>query len=245
MRILLKSIVLNGTCLAVFAATGFCQGISDDAKKQVDAVVQEAYQSATAIFPCKLRAGGEPKMLRWEKADKCLNAAHDSVDWESVSSRLREIQNKSGVESADFLSAVEASLSAHAVTYDRVFEVKDKKVLLPLSNSILKFLPPDSLLDLPVTDRASKKIGTFSGVFIFEKVGEISGTIQRHALFQYKDVNGKMQSSPERLLLDSFGVPWSDAMKQGGFRLPVDRINLRRTAGERESLSPKIPRKLS
>ncbi len=81
-------------------------------------------------------------MLRWQSADKCLNLAYESVDWEKISKRLREIQEKGRNESADFLSAVEASLSAHAVIYEKVFKVKDEKALLPLSNSVLKFLPP-------------------------------------------------------------------------------------------------------
>ena len=226
MRVSLKSVILNGMFPVIFAAAGFCQSLPEDLQKQVDAVVQEAYQSASAKFPCELKASGEPKMLRWQSADKCLNSAYERVDWENISRRFQEIQEKGRNESADFLSAVEASLSAHAVVYDRVFKVKDDKVLLPLSNSVLKFLPADSLLDLPVTDKTGKKIGTFSGRYTFEKMGEISGTKQRHSLFQYTDVNGKMQSSSDRLLLDSFGVSWKDAVRQRGFCLPADKIKL-------------------
>lgn len=245
MRVLLQSAILGFLCPVIFVAAGFCQSPSEDSKKQLDAVVLEAYQSASAKFPCKLKAGGKRKMLEWKSADKCLNAAYESVDWETISGRLRDILQKGGMEPVDFLSAVEASLLAHSLAYDQVFKVDADKALLPLSNSVLKFLPPDSLLDLPVSDQTGKKIGVFSGVYTFEKVGEISGTRQRHSLFQYTDANGKMQSSTDRLLLDSFGVPWNDAMKQRGFRLPADRIDLRRKAGEREALSPKIPPKLS
>ena len=226
MRVLLKSVILNGTFAVIFAAAGFCQSLPEDLQKQVDAVVQEAYQSASAKFPCELKARGEPKMLRWQIADKCLNSAYELVDWENISRRFQEIREKGRNESADFLSAVEASFSAHAVVYDSVFKVKDDKVLLPLSNSVLKFLPPDSLLDLPVTDKTGKKIGTFSGRYTFEKMGEISGTKQRHSLFQYTDLNGKIQSSSDRLLLDSFGVSWKDAVRQRGFCLPSDKIKL-------------------
>ena len=229
MRVSLKSVILNGMALVVFAAAGFCQSLSEDLQKQVDAVVQDAYQTASAMFPCELKAGGKPKMLRWQSVDKCLNLAYESVDWENISRRLQEIRAKGRNESADFLSAVEASLSAHAVIYDKVFtvKVKDDKALLPLSNSVLKFLPADSLLDLPVTDKTGKKIGTFSGKYTFEKMGEISGTKQLHSLFQYTDVKGEMQSSSDRLLLDSFGVSWKDAVQQRGFRLPADKIKLR------------------
>jgi hypothetical protein len=226
MRVSLKSVILNGMFPLIFAATGFCQSLSEDLRKQVDAIVQEAYQSASAKFPCVLKAGGKPKMLLWQSADKCLNRAYERVDWEHISRRLQEIQEKGRNESADFLSAVEASLSAHAVIYGNVFKVKNDKALLPLSNSILKFLPADSLLGLPVTDRTGKKIGTFSGRYTFEKMGEISGVKQRHSLFQYTDVNGKIQSSSDRLLLDSFGVSWKEVVEQRGFCLPADKIKL-------------------
>ena len=226
MRGSIRSVILNGIFPMMFAAAGLCQSLPGDLQQQVDAIVQEAYRSASAKFPCELKAGGKPKMLRWQSTDKCLNSAYERVDWETISRRLQEIQEKSRNEPADFLSAVEASLSAHAVVYDKVFKVKDDKALLPLSNSVLKFLPADSLLDLPVTDRTGKKIGTFLGRYTFEKMGEISGTNQRHSLFQYTDVNGKIQSSSDRLLLDSFGVPWKDAAPQRGFSLPADKINL-------------------
>lgn len=245
MKVSLKSVIFSGIFSIAFPAIGICQPISDDIREQVDAVVMDVYQEATAKFPCKVKTGGKPRMLRWQSVDKCLNEAHDLIDWEAVSDRLRAIRAKSDAEPLDFMSAVEASLTAHAVTYDKVFEVKDEKALLPLSNSVLKFLPPESLLDLPVTDRASRKIGTFSGVYTFEKVGEISGARQRHSLFQYTDENGKMQSSTDRLLLDSFGVPWSEAIKQAGFRLPADKISLRASSGAREAISPDVPRKSS
>ena len=233
MRVSRKSIILNGMFLVIFAAAGFCQNLPEDLQKQVDAVVQEAYQSASAKFPCELKADGNPKMLHWQSADKCLNRAYERVDWENISMRFREIQEKSRIESADFLSAVEASLSAHAVVYGRVFTVIDDKALLPLSNSVLKFLPADSLGGLPVTDKTGKKIGTFSGTYTFEKMGEISGAIQRHSLFQYTDAHGNIQSSSDRLLLDSFGVSWKDAAQQRGFRLPADKINLSQGPGRR------------
>ncbi|HTY64714.1 MAG TPA: hypothetical protein VMG30_20870 [Acidobacteriota bacterium] len=245
MRISLKLVIPNILFAAVAAAPGFCQGLPENLGQKVDVIIQEAYQSATEIFPCKLKAGGKPKILSWQTAEKCLNNAYERVDWAGISGRLREIKERGGIESVDFQSAIEASLTAHAVPFNGVFKVEEKDVLLPLSNSVLKFLPVDSLMGLPVTDKTGKKVGSFSGVYTFEKVGEFSGIMQRHSLFQYTDANGKMQSSSDRLLLDSFGVPWNDAAKQRGFRLPADRIDLRRAAGQREPINPKIPKKLS
>jgi hypothetical protein len=112
--------------------------------------------------------------------------------------------------------------------YEKVFIVKDVRALLPLSNALLKFLPEGSLQDLPVTEKLLKKqVGTFSGIYLFEKSGEVSGNRNRLVLFQYTDDKGKIHSASERLLLDTFGVPWEEAMSQPGFRLPAEKIALR------------------
>jgi hypothetical protein len=96
--------------------------------------------------------------------------------------------------------------------------------LLPLHNTLLKFLPARSLTGLPVFNNSGKRIGTFSGVYQFEKEGVLSGTLQRHSLFKYTDPSGDLQYSPAGLLLDSYGVAWKDASSQPGFQLPPDRL---------------------
>ena len=120
MKVSLKSVIFGGIFSIIFSVPGICQPISDDIKEQVDAVVLDIYQAATAKFPCEVKTGGKPRMLRWQSVDKCLNAAHDLVDWVAVSDRLSAIRAKSEAEPLDFMSAVEASLTAHAVTYDKV-----------------------------------------------------------------------------------------------------------------------------
>jgi hypothetical protein len=79
-------------------------------------------------------------------------------------------------------------------------------------------------MNLPVYDKSGKQIGIFSGSYTFEKVGEISGNMQKHSLFQYTDAGGKIHSSSDQLLLDSFGVPWKAAKSQPGFRLSSDKM---------------------
>jgi hypothetical protein len=228
MQVLFKSIIPAYMLLALPAVSAYSQNPSADLKAKIDAVVSEAYQAAAANFPCKLKARGRAKMLRWQDVEKCLNNANDRVDWEALSLELQKIRENGRYQATDISSAVESSLSAHAIPYDRVFLVKEKKALLPLSNSLLKFLPADSLMDLPVYDKSGTRMGTFSGVYSFEKVGEISGVKNRYSLFQYTDLRGRMQAAPDRLLLDSFGVPWEGAISQPGFRLPSDRLLLRR-----------------
>jgi hypothetical protein len=208
-----------------FPALIFGQNASEDLKGKVDAIVSAAYQSASASFPCKLGAvRDKTKMLSWQDIDKCLNYAYDRVNWEELSSQIRKIRETSGRPAMDLTPIIESSLAAHALPYNKVFRAKETAALLPLSNSLLKFLPSGSLMDLPVFNHSGARIGTFSGVYIFEKEGVISGTLQRHSLFQYTGSSGNIQSSPSTLLLDSYGVVWKDVQSQPGFQLPPDRL---------------------
>jgi hypothetical protein len=221
----LKLIVLICMLSSGFAVMLFGQNAPADLKTKVDAIISAAYQSASASFPCKLGAvQDKTKMLRWQDIDKCLNYANDRVNWEELSLQIRKIRETGGYPAMDLTSAMESSLAAHAIPYDKVFRVKETAALLPLSNSLLKFLPANSLMDLPVFNSSGARVGVFSGTYIFEKEGVLSGTLQRHSLFQYKDSAGNMQSAPDRLLLDSYGVAWKDAQSQPGFQLPPDRL---------------------
>jgi hypothetical protein len=222
MRIILKSICL--LCLIGFAAPGLCQGLSEDMRAQVDAVILEAYQSASAAFPCKLKAGGKPKMLSWKGIEKCYFKANEQIDWENLSRKIQEIRDKNRYQNVDLLHVVDSSLSAHALRFEEIFSVKEAEALLPLSNSILRYLPEESLMNLSVYDKSGKRVGSFSGGYTYEKMGEISGSKQMHSLFQYADPGGKIHSSSDRLLLDSFGVSWKEAVAQPGFRLNSDKF---------------------
>ena len=202
------------------------QDISGELKAKIDAVVASAYQAATAQFPCKVKSRGKLKMLRWEEVDRCLNSAAERVDWENLSRQLETLRaSAKNLSAGQFSAAVEASLSALALPYEGVFSVKGEDMLLPLTNSVLKFLPADSLQNLPVIDRVGTEVGTFSGVYSYERSGGLAtANTYRLVLFQYTDRNGNLQSAAEKLLLDSFGVPWKQAKSQKGFRLTSNRL---------------------
>jgi hypothetical protein len=210
-----------------FALPASGQISSPDVKSKIDTVIVQAYQSASGQFPCKLKSGGKARMLRWQQVAECLNDAYDRVDWEGISRQLQTVRKESGLTANDLLGMAEMSLSAHALPYKKVFSVKEMRALLPLSSSLLKFLPEGSLQNLPVIDKSGEKVGTFAGTYAFEKTGSISGTKSQLIQFQYTDLGGKIQGSPERLLLDSFGVPWKESMSQPGFRMPANKIILR------------------
>jgi len=225
MRKICQYTFLVSLAASIFSGSGLSQNFSESLlKSKVDAVVQEAYQSVCSAFPCKLKAGGKPKMLSWKGIEKCFHKAYTKIDWDGLSKKLQKIREDGRYQKVDMANAIEASLKANAMPFDKVFMVKNENALLPLSNSILRSLPEDSLVNLPVYDKEGKQIGTFAGGYTYEKMGSISGNIQRHSLFQYTDPHGKMHSSSDRLLLDSFGVPWKDAKAQPGFRLTPERL---------------------
>ncbi len=215
--------------MATYGVTsGLGQNLTEELQTKVDAIVVAAYQSANAEFPCRLKTRGKPKMLRWQEVDRCLNQADDRVDWEALSQQLQDLRNSVyGLTESDFSQALELSLSAHAITYSQVFSVSDNDLnaLLPLTNSLLKYLPDDSLMHLPVFVKEGDRIGTFSGKYFFERGGGLATAINyRLAFFQYTDSNGEIRSVSDNLLLDSFGVSWKGAINQRGFRLPSDKL---------------------
>ena len=224
---MLKKILLRCAILVGFSFPAVGQTQSAEIRSKVDAVISTAYETASSKFPCKLKSSGDPKMLRWHDVGKCLDSANDFVDWDDISSRLKAISKDYRLQSEEMMAVVESSLNAHALSYSKVFNVKDVEALLPLSNSLLKFLPEGSLQDLPVFNKSGERVGTFSGVYSFEKMGTISGTRNQLVLFQYTDPKGNVHGSSERLLLDSFGVPWKGAVSQPGFRLPPSSILLK------------------
>jgi len=223
---LIKSILLNCALLAGFSIQAFSQTSTDDVKSKLDTVITGAYETASARFPCKLGTG-KAKMLKWQGIAKCLNDANDRVDWAGVSRQIQEIGKEYGIRGAEMSGMIESLLTSHALPYEKVFIVKQKNALLPLSSSLLKFLPEDSFQYLTVLDSTGKKLGIFTGIHTFEKVGDMSGNLNRHRLFQFMDLNGQMQGPPDKLLLDSFAVPWKDALSQPGFCLPPDKIVVR------------------
>jgi len=206
-----------------------CGELPREVLEKIDAAIAAAYKTASAKQPCKIGAGGKLHMLHWQDVDKCLSRAVSLVDWATLSRQLEEIRPKN-VSEGDFAAAIENSLSKNALPYDRVFKVKDEKALLPLTNPVLKYLPPNSLRDQPVIGQSGAQIGTFAGVYFSEHSGgTISGGTYRLALFQYLDPQGRIQVPTEKQLRDYlgnplFGVLWTKVMSQPGFRLTREKL---------------------
>jgi len=208
------------------AAGAYPQDRAADVRSRIDGIIAEAYRTAAAGFPCQVKSRGKPRVLRWEEVDRCLNSAADRVNWDDIGRRLSDIRAAAAqMSEAEFEDALETALDAQALTYDRLFKVSNVNVLLPLTNSLLKYLPSDSLMELPVTDKAGQLVGTFGGTYTYERAGGLAtANTYRLTLFQYEDRNGNIQTASDKLLLDSFGVPWESAMTQRGFRLRSDKF---------------------
>ena len=223
----IKSVMFFSVILGL-SLPAFGQNNRDEIKKKVDEIVARAYKEATVKFPCRLRTSGKAKMGRWRDVEDCVNPAHDLVDWEDHAEALKQIRETERIPREELADIVEAALSEHAVLFDKVFQVKGKEegaALLPLSNSLLKFLPENSLEGFTVYNKTGNLLGVFLGLYSFERSGGLEIlTGYRMANFQYTDLHGNAQAPGERFLLDSYGVPWRDAWQQPGFRLPSNRL---------------------
>jgi hypothetical protein len=226
-NVLVKSILffLTGVGLAMPV---FGQYNRDEVKKKVDAVVARAYEEAGAKFPCRLNTSGKAKMGRWKDVENCVNPAHDLVDWDGHAEALKKIREEERVPREELAGAVEAALTNRAILYDKVFLVKEKEAdqaLLPLSNSLLKFLPEKSLAEFAVYNKTGDLLGVFLDAYSFERSGGLEIlTGYRMVSFQYTDLHGNAQAPGERFLVDSYGVPWRDARQKPGFRLPSNKL---------------------
>jgi len=225
MKKIFRYLGLTGAFFSVFFASAYGQSSPDELQSEIDALISTAYRSAAIKFPCKVKTRGKAKMMRWENVDKCLNDAQNRVDWAELSRKIQAIREGKRFQTFEVNSAIESSLSAHAIPFDKVFRVKNIEALLPLSNSLLKFLPPDSLMDFPVYDKSGEHVGSFSGLYSYERSGGLSmANSFKMTLFQYTDLKGNIQTPAVRLLLDSYGVPWKGALSQPGFRLPSEKL---------------------
>jgi hypothetical protein len=227
MSVFPKFIAIITICLTGFTAAGFGQIDREEIQEKVDAAIAQAYESASKQFPCRLRTSGKVRMVRRPDLDRCLNNANNRVDWPALSRQIQEIRMHYRFQELDMVDIVESSLSKQAIAYYRVFDIREERALLPLSNSLLKFLPEGSFDGMPVHSGDGELLGAFSGIFSYEKRGGLSSAESfEMRYFQYTDFKGTIHTPPERFLLDLYAVPWKEAMYKPGFRLPSNEIIL-------------------
>ena len=227
LKLALSASILAALC----AANVLSQDYSPEFRVTIDSLIVSAYQTAAEEFPCKPDAGGNPRMISWKDLEQCLNDADDRVNWDGLSTQIEALRLNEGLLRQDVTPVVESAFSEHVIPYNQVLIVKKKDALLPLSNTVLKFLPPEALKGLPVFDKKLKKqIGTFFSSFTFERSGGLSAAnTYKLSMFQYTDLTGDLQTPivSGGLLLDLFGVPWEDASTRPGFRLTTNKLGFK------------------
>jgi hypothetical protein len=221
----LSARIAGSLVLLVSLAPVATSQISQDILAKVDTAVASVYEAAAAKLPCKLSNGANSRMMDWKDVDKCMEQARQRVNWDELARQLIAFR-PTHLPEGDFAAVVEKSLVKQAIPYNKLFRVKNKNAILPLTNSILKYAIQDSLMDKPVfLQKGKDPVGMFAGIFTYEKAGAMaSGNTYRLSMFQYADTQKRMETPTEKLLLDSYGVRWSEIESSPGFRFPVDLI---------------------
>lgn len=149
-----------------------------------NALAQECEQIATELdIPVKLKTRGKPRIGKWEKVDEVLN---------DLGQRLETV-------------ACEFSFG------DLFRNKKEDEMLFPLTNTVLRTVPEESLVGVEVLNQEGEALGTYSNRVPYERSGglQLKESYTTY-YFQILDSAEKLQSVGHQLLLDTYVVRWID-----------------------------------
>ncbi len=86
------------------------------------------------------------------------------------------------------------------LTFEQVFSVKREDAYFPLISNLLRTAPEEALKGASVYGASGRLLGNFENRVTFNKQGEFSYT---HYYFQFSDREGNLQSSGNRILVDT------------------------------------------
>jgi hypothetical protein len=134
-------------------------------------------------LPVNLKTRGKPKVGRWEKVDEILNGVGKAVE----------------------------KLPCQFAFGDLFRTKKEEELFFPLTNTVLRVVPEESLSGTEVFNKDGEVLGVFSNRFTYERSGglQLKKSYSTY-FFQFVDSAGKLQSvrRGNRLLLDDFVVRW-------------------------------------
>ena len=137
-----------------------------------------------AKLPVKLKTQGNPSRARWEQVDKVMS---------SLGKRLQGMDCE--------------------WTFGEIFRTgKDEEELyFPVTNNLVRQVPEGVLLGLQIFDQQGENIGEYEGRIAYERSRGVY-IKEGYTLyyFQFKNNEGELQSTGNRLLLDKFLVRWDD-----------------------------------
>lgn len=151
-----------------------------------------AFAAPESMQPKKIKSRGKPRVAKWQDVDATL-------------AKLGNLDSKSKPTN---------------LLFKDIFSMDDS-VLFPLTNSVLKYAPDASLVNVPVYNKKGELLGKFASKYVYEKTGGLQGRRSYSLVyFQYVDKNNQNQTSGGAgLLLDSFCVKWGDIKDRTGFTL--------------------------
>lgn len=145
----------------------------------------DACEEIVAEFkvPINLKTRGKPKIGKWEQVDEILNGLGQRME-----------------------------VAACEFTFGELFRnKKEDELYFPLTNTVLRVVPEESLSGIRVFGKDGQALGVFANRVRYERSGGLQFQNSYSVYyFQYADLADKLQSVGHRLLLDDFVVRWSD-----------------------------------
>ncbi|MBI4446834.1 MAG: hypothetical protein HY645_13120 [Acidobacteria bacterium] len=131
-------------------------------------------------LPAKVKSTGQPRRVRWEQVDRTLNQLEKSLQGMECEFHFEELLKSSRTD-----------------------------LFFPVTNSVARLVPEASLRGVELFDSAGELLGTYEGAVPFEKTGSLQvRESYRLVSFQFKDKDGEIQYTGNRLLLDDFLMKW-------------------------------------
>ena len=135
-----------------------------------------------AKLPVKLKTQGKPSRARWDQVDKVMT---------SLGKRLQGID-------CEWI-------------FGEIFRTGKKELYFPVTNNLVRQVPEGVLAGLQIFDQEGESIGEYEGRIAYERSAGLY-IKEGYTLyyFQFKNNEGELQSTGNRLLLDKFLVRWDD-----------------------------------
>ncbi len=146
-------------------------------------------QRAGMGMPLRVKVSGKPRAVKWGRVNKILG------EYLIESTRLKGCD----------------------ASFQEVFSPARQDAYFPVLFNLLRLVPQESLMGVPVYGQDGTLMGHFENIVIFEKRG---GKSYNHYYFQFRDQNDEFQSAGKPSLIDiSNGKPlfllkWEDIQEK-------------------------------
>ena len=135
-------------------------------------------------LPAKLKTRRKPSRARWEQVDKVM------------------------INLGKILQGYDCEW-----TFEEMFKTGKKELYFPLTNNLIRQVPEGVLRGLQLFDQEGEKVGEYEGRVSYERAGGLYAQEEyKLYFFQFKNSEGELQSTGNRLLTDDFLVRWDDLM---------------------------------